>query len=65
LDGIGHLADCGGQLGAGTVGSEVPPSRGKGAKGMGAVVVLVTGATVLGAVIASVIAEERGRWQRH
>jgi len=32
---------------------------------MGAVVVLFTGATVLGTVIASVIAEERGRWQRH
>jgi len=32
---------------------------------MGAAVVLITGATVLGAVIASVIAEERDRWQRH
>ena len=46
-------------------GDEGPPSQGKGATGMGAVVVLFTGATVLGTVIASVIAEERGRWQRH
>jgi len=43
-------------------GSTIPGQRGEG---MGAAVVLITGATVLGAVIASVITEERDRWQRH